>query len=187
MALIAEFPDLEAARDNARKVMALRLGFASPFWLAFGAAASAGVAFWWATRWAAPAGLEPLAFKEALAELPEPEPVIEAAPAIEPVVEAPAEAVAEAPVETVAEAEPYLWLQADAEPTPEPEADDLTRLTGIGPKLAAALAERGITTFAQLAAWTEENAAAFDAELSLKGRVARDAWVAQARRLAGEG
>ena len=64
-------------------------------------------------------------------------------------------------------------------------ADDLTQLSGVGPKLAAALNERGITTFVQLAAWTEENAAAFDAELSLKGRVARDAWIAQARRLAG--
>jgi predicted flap endonuclease-1-like 5' DNA nuclease len=190
MALTADFPDLEAARDNARKVMAMRLGFASPFWLAFGAAASAGVAFWWATRWTREVNLEPLAFKEALAELPEPEPeiaapvaeepaveepVLEVAPVAEAPVEAIAEPVAEAPAEPIAEAEPYVA-----------QIDDLTRLTGIGPKLAAALADRGITTFAQLAAWTEENATAFDAELSLKGRVARDAWVAQARRLASE-
>ena len=63
--------------------------------------------------------------------------------------------------------------------------DDLTTLVGIGPKLAAALAERGVTTYAHLAAWTTDQAEAFDAELSLKGRVARDAWVAQAKRLRG--
>ena len=175
MALTADFPDLEAARDNARKVMAMRLGFASPFWLAFGAAASAGVAFWWATRWTREVNFEPLAFKEALAELPEPEPEIAAPVAEEPAVEEPVlevAPVAEAPVEAIAEPA----AEAPAEPVVEAEAyvaqvDDLTRLTGIGPKLAA---------------WTEENATAFDAELSLKGRVARDAWVAQARRLASE-
>jgi predicted flap endonuclease-1-like 5' DNA nuclease len=169
MAFTADVPEFEAARDRARKAMTLPIGLASPFWLAFGAAASAGVAFWWATRWRPPVNLEATPFGHALAELPEPEtaPAIEAAP------------VAEVAAEVVAE--------VAVEPLTEPKVDDLTQLSGIGPKLAAALAERGITTFAQLAAWTEENAAAFDAELSLKGRVARDAWIAQARRLAGEG
>ena len=60
--------------------------------------------------------------------------------------------------------------------------DDLTRLTGIGPKLAIALAERGVTSFAQIAAWTDAEAAALDAEMKLMGRIARDAWIAQARR-----
>jgi predicted flap endonuclease-1-like 5' DNA nuclease len=194
MSWTAEFPDVEGARDTARKALALRIGFASPLWLAFGAAASAGVAYWWATRWA-PVNLEALAFEEAIAELPEPEPAVEATVEDEAYVEAEpvaevelvAEPAVEAPAEEEIKAEPYAWLEPDEAPAAELEGDDLTRLAGVGPKLAAALAERGVTTFAQLAAWTEDNAAAFDAELSLKGRVARDAWVEQAKRLADEG
>ena len=64
--------------------------------------------------------------------------------------------------------------------------DDLTRLVGIGPKLAAALAERGVTRFAQLAHWTEADLAEVDKALDLKGRAVRDAWVAQAKRFAAE-
>jgi predicted flap endonuclease-1-like 5' DNA nuclease len=63
-------------------------------------------------------------------------------------------------------------------------ADDLTRLTGIGPKLSAALAERGVTRFAQIADWTAADLAEFDAALGLKGRAVREAWVAQAKRFA---
>ena len=58
-------------------------------------------------------------------------------------------------------------------------------MTGIGPKLSAALAERGVTRFAQIAAWTADDLAELDAALSLKGRAVREAWVAQAKRLAG--
>ncbi|MEP6967489.1 MAG: hypothetical protein ABI906_05370, partial [Pseudomonadota bacterium] len=60
-------------------------------------------------------------------------------------------------------------------------------LVGIGPKLAGALAARGVTHFADLAAWTTKDLADFDAALSLKGRAVRDAWVAQAKRLSAEG
>jgi len=200
MAWIAEFPDMEEARDQARKAMSLPIGLTSPMWLAFGAAASAGVAWWWATRWTRAVNLEAMAgaakaqvaaveaFVERESELATEaveaaEAVLTAASIIEPPFEIIAEAPVEAPVEIVAEAAPEA--EAASGTPSEPLADDLTRLTGIGPKLAAALAARGITTFAQLAAWTEENATAFDAELSLKGRVARDAWIAQARRLAG--
>lgn len=64
-------------------------------------------------------------------------------------------------------------------------ADDLTRLVGVGPKLAASLAELGVTSFSQIAAWTPDELASFDQLLNLKGRAERDAWVAQAQRLAG--
>ncbi|MEI9965586.1 MAG: hypothetical protein WDM92_13880 [Caulobacteraceae bacterium] len=66
-----------------------------------------------------------------------------------------------------------------AESEIEPELDDLTRLVGVGPKLAAALAERGVTRFQQIAAWTDADLAEVDKALDLKGRAARDAWVAQ--------
>ncbi len=64
--------------------------------------------------------------------------------------------------------------------------DDLTRLVGIGPKLSVALAERGVTRFAHIAAWTEADLAEVDKALDLKGRAVRDAWIAQAKRFAAE-
>jgi len=96
------------------------------------------------------------------------DPVVDAVPAPADLVEAAPEAVEEI-------------VEAAAEPA---AADDLTRLVGIGPKLAVALAARGVTTFAQLAAWTPADLEEVDQALSLKGRAVRDAWVAQARRIA---
>ena len=40
-------------------------------------------------------------------------------------------------------------------------------------------------SFAQIAAWSEDEIAVLDKELKLMGRVGREAWVAQAKRLAG--
>ena len=82
-------------------------------------------------------------------------------------VEAVAEQVAEAVVETA-----------------KSTADDLTLLVGIGPKLSVSLADLGVTRFAEIAAWGPEELADFDEKLNLKGRAERDAWVAQAKRLA---
>jgi NADH-quinone oxidoreductase subunit E len=71
---------------------------------------------------------------------------------------------------------------------PRQGADDLTRISGVGPKLAALLNQLGIWRFAQIAAWTEGNVAWVDARLKFKGRIARDRWIAQAAELAtGEG
>ena len=63
--------------------------------------------------------------------------------------------------------------------------DDLTRIKGLGPKLAARLAELGVTSFAQIAAWSSEDLAKVDAQLgTFAGRPARDGWVEQAGFLA---
>jgi len=65
------------------------------------------------------------------------------------------------------------------------ENDDLTRIKGLGPKLKARLAELGITSFAQIAAWSEADIATIDAQLgSFAGRSTRDRWVEQAGFLA---
>ena len=93
---------------------------------------------------------------------------------------APAAQAALTLVETVADA-PAEVAKA-AEPVPQAIADDLTQLVGIGPKLSAALAERGVTRFAQIAGWTDADVAEIDQALDLKGRAVRDAWVAQAKR-----
>ncbi len=92
------------------------------------------------------------------------------------------------------EAAPAAALLADAPvaevPTPflaeaEGEADDLSRIKGIGPKLSARLAALGVFHFRQIADWTPEQLAAVDAQLgTFKGRPERDQWQSQARLLA---
>ncbi|WP_298907489.1 50S ribosomal protein L21 [uncultured Aliiroseovarius sp.] len=63
-------------------------------------------------------------------------------------------------------------------------ADDLKKLSGVGPALEKKLLEAGITTFAQIAAWGEAEIAEFDEKLSFKGRIEREGWVEQAKELA---
>lgn len=72
-------------------------------------------------------------------------------------------------------------------PPPEPAGppDELTRMKGVGPKVAALLNSLGVTRFDQIAAWSDADIARIDAELgAFKGRIQRDQWVEQARLLA---
>ncbi len=66
-------------------------------------------------------------------------------------------------------------------------ADDLKRISGVGPKLEGKLHALGITRFEQIAAWTPEEIARFDDELSFHGRIERDDWIGQAKALATRG
>ncbi|GAB5459209.1 MAG: hypothetical protein Hens3KO_22390 [Henriciella sp.] len=61
--------------------------------------------------------------------------------------------------------------------------DDLTQISGIGPKIAELLNELGIFTHEQIASWTPENAAWVDQHLSFSGRVERENWIEQAEEL----
>lgn len=64
-------------------------------------------------------------------------------------------------------------------------ADDLKRIKGVGPKLAALLGELGITRFDQIAAWSEADIDRIDAQLGrFQGRIRRDQWIEQAKLLA---
>jgi len=63
-------------------------------------------------------------------------------------------------------------------------ADDLKKLSGVGPALEKKLVAAGVTTFAQIAAWTDADVAAMDEQLSFKGRIEREGWIAQAAELA---
>jgi large subunit ribosomal protein L21 len=69
---------------------------------------------------------------------------------------------------------------------PAAGADDLKQLSGVGPALEKKLHEAGVTTFAQIAAWTDEDVAAMDEKLSFKGRIEREGWIEQAKELAGK-
>ncbi len=62
-------------------------------------------------------------------------------------------------------------------------ADDISLIGGIGPKIYAALTDMGITTFAQVAAWTPEDVERIEADIKQKGRVAREEWIEQAKEL----
>ncbi|MDA3889285.1 MAG: 50S ribosomal protein L21 [Allgaiera sp.] len=63
-------------------------------------------------------------------------------------------------------------------------ADDLKKLSGVGPALEKKLHEAGVTSFAQIAAWTEADVTEMDEKLSFKGRIEREGWVGQAKDLA---
>lgn len=74
---------------------------------------------------------------------------------------------------------------ADLPDTPADGGDDLTRIKGLGPKIAAALNAQGVTTFAQIAAWDDAEIERVDALLGrFAGRIRRDSWVEQAGLLA---
>ena len=73
--------------------------------------------------------------------------------------------------------------EADVE---EPVPDDLTRIKGIGPAYEQRLKEAGITTFAQLAALSDEQVGELEERMNFRGRITRDAWREQARALAEE-
>lgn len=176
---------------DTEKMLSLPMGAISPLWLMFAGAATVGAAYFWSRTFFKPTNVEalftaPEALRDTTADIAET--VVETVEAeaqiaidvVESIIETTSDVIDEA-----VEAAPEPVREVLAALAPEPVApDDLTVLTGIGPKLAAALAERGVTRFAQIAAWTDEDIAGFDKELKLMGRIGREAWIAQARRLA---
>ncbi|MEM7238023.1 MAG: NADH-quinone oxidoreductase subunit NuoE [Pseudomonadota bacterium] len=64
-------------------------------------------------------------------------------------------------------------------------ADDLKKIKGIGPKLEEKLHSLGVYHFDQIASWSASEVKWVDDELSFKGRIERDGWIAQAKALCG--
>ncbi len=62
--------------------------------------------------------------------------------------------------------------------------DDLTQLSGVGPALLKKLNAAGISSFGQIAAWTDADVVEIDEKLSFKGKIVREGWVEQAKNLA---
>ncbi len=126
-------------------------------------------------------GVAPAARNQALIDAPPAAAVAAPAPAPAPamVIPSPAGAMLGGVAEAVA-------LGAEDLATPDDETgDDLTRIKGLGPKLATMLALLGVNRFAQIAEWDDAELARIDAQLgSFAGRPARDAWVEQAQLLA---
>ena len=79
-------------------------------------------------------------------------------------------------------ATPKAEAKAEA-PAGATGADDLKALSGVGPALEKKLHAAGVTSFAQIAAWTEADVAEMDEKLSFKGRIEREGWIEQAKDL----
>lgn len=94
----------------------------------------------------------------------------------------------EAEVEkAVAEADPHMAkfadLPDDIKLAEGVSVDDISLIGGIGPKFQKGLKDLGVTTLAQIAAWTEADVARIETELNASGRIAREEWIEQAREL----
>ncbi len=110
-------------------------------------------------------------------------------PALAPIEEA-APAVEEARIE---EAKPEVNTEeSDVEPSadgfkglsaPNGEADDLKKISGVGPVLEQKLNKMGIYHYEQIANLSVTEISAIDDALSFKGRIERDDWLGQASTL----
>lgn len=87
-------------------------------------------------------------------------------------------------IQQTAAQEPAAAASASSQPpamTDRPAApDDLKLIAGVGPKLETILNGLGVWTFAQIAAWRQEEVAWVDDHLGLSGRINRDGWVERA-------
>lgn len=75
-------------------------------------------------------------------------------------------------------------VRPEALDKPNGQPDDLTLITGVGPRIQTILNDYGIWHFSQIAQWSDENEAWIDRELNFAGRVSREGWINQARELA---
>ncbi|AXI46536.1 50S ribosomal protein L21 [Sulfitobacter sp. SK012] len=89
---------------------------------------------------------------------------------------------AEAPKAAEAKAEPKKAAPKKAKASTD--GDDLSEISGVGPVIVKKLHGEGVTTFAQIAKWSEADVEAIEEKLSFKGRVGREDWIAQAKELA---
>lgn len=66
---------------------------------------------------------------------------------------------------------------------PKGEADDLTKISGVGPVIVEKLHELGVYHFWQIAELNSEQITAIDDRLNFKGRIEREDWIGQAKTL----
>ena len=103
--------------------------------------------------------------------------VVKAAPKVEK------SAAAKAKSAATEKAELKVVAAPKAEAAPVSAGGDLKKLAGVGPALEKKLIAAGVTSLKQVGAWTDADASKVDEELSLKGRIEREGWIAQAKDL----
>ena len=138
---------------------------------------------------AKPAPAKPAAAKAAPAKSAAPKPAA-AKPAAKAT--APAKSVASKPAATASAAKssaaPKAAVAKKAAPaTAKPASgkpDNLRRLIGIGPANEKLLKAQGVTSFAQIAAWTAADIKRIEDVMNFDGRIARERWIEQAKLLA---
>ncbi|MCP5235619.1 MAG: hypothetical protein H6945_07760 [Zoogloeaceae bacterium] len=92
---------------------------------------------------------------------------------------------AEIKLEVVGSAPAAAVTVATAAPRSPAAKDDLKQIAGIGPGLEKKLNAEGIVTFRQIAEFTDGDIARLEQTvIKFPGRIERDGWVAQARKLA---
>lgn len=159
-------------------VIALLIGIVAA-WLAFRGARRTRVEI--DRRDALDEDAAPAARNQALIDAP---PAVGAAPQPVPPI-TPAGLAGTGTAVSAAAEEQQIEAREAAAAAPEAEGDDLTRIKGLGPKLAETLHRLGVTRFEQIAAWTDEDIDRIDAQLGrFTGRIRRDGWVEQAGYLA---
>ncbi|MEM9330985.1 MAG: hypothetical protein AAGA53_06640 [Pseudomonadota bacterium] len=99
---------------------------------------------------------------------------------VEKTIEKPA---AKKPAKAVSKSKPAKAKTASA---PKVQ-DDLKRIKGIGPQNESRLKSIGVTTYAQIAAWSKGEQKEIGERLSFPGRIEREDWVKQAKVLAKGG
>lgn len=126
--------------------------------------------------------------REQPAAPPVPAPVAAAEPAVEPEPAAPVAEVA-VPQAAMPVAEPIPSMRRMERPRGLSAArggiaDNLQRISGIGPKNEKILHTLGIFHFDQIAGWSADHVAWVDDHLRFNGRITRERWIDQAEMLA---
>ncbi|MCB1472037.1 MAG: hypothetical protein H6884_07205 [Rhodobiaceae bacterium] len=75
-------------------------------------------------------------------------------------------------------------LQKFTTPQSAAASDDLTKISGIGVVYSKKLKAIGFSHFSQIAKLSKVDITRIERHLGIKGRIARDNWIAQARTLA---
>ncbi|AMJ61918.1 50S ribosomal protein L21 [Bosea sp. PAMC 26642] len=91
-------------------------------------------------------------------------------------------ALTAASTETKGKAAPKA-AKADADKADALDASNLSLISGVGPTIEKKLRAAGITSWNDIAAWSDEDVAKWDEELKLRGRATREEWVEQAKEL----
>jgi len=81
-------------------------------------------------------------------------------------------------------AKPAAKAKAEEAPAAgKADESNLSLISGIGPTIEKKLIAAGITTWSQIAAWSDADIAKWDEELHLQHRATREEWVEQAKEL----